>query len=104
MGSPLGPILANIFMVELERSVKPTLMDKMKCWTRYVDDTFCYIKTDSINYVLKVLNGFHRNIQFTYEVETESKISFLDVSVIRDSGNNIKTVYQKNTNNDMYLN
>ena len=31
MGSPLGPVLANIFMVELERSVIPTLMDKMKC-------------------------------------------------------------------------
>ena len=31
MGSPLGPFLANIFMVELERSVIPTLMGKMKC-------------------------------------------------------------------------
>ena len=105
MGSPLGPILANIFMVELERSVIPTLMDKMKCWTRYVDDTLCYIKTDSIDYVLKMLNGFHRNIQFTYEVETDSKISFLDVLVIRDSSNNINTtVYRKSTNNDIYLN
>ena len=105
MGLPLGPILANIFMVELERSVIPTLMDKMKCWTRYVDDTLCYIKTDSIDYVLKMLNGFHRNIQFTYEVETDSKISFLDVLVIRDSSNNINmTVYQKRTNKDIYLN
>ena len=105
MGLPLGPILANIFMVELERSVIPTLMDKMKCWTRSVDDTLCYVKTDSIDYVLKVLNGFHRNIQFTYEVETDSKISFLDVLVIRDSSNNINTtVYRKSTNNDIYLN
>ena len=105
MGSPLGPISANIFMVELERSVIPTLMDKMKCWTRYVDDTLCYIKTDSIDYVLKMLNGFHRNIQFTYEVETDSKISFLDVLVIRDSSDNINmTVYSKSTNNDIYLN
>ena len=80
-------------------------MDKMKCWTRYVDDTLCYIKTDSIDYVLKMLNGFHRNIQFTYEVETDSKISFLDVLVIRDSSNNINTtVYRKSTNNDIYLN
>ena len=58
MASPLGPILANIFMVELEQSVMPTLMDKVKCWTRFIHDTLCYIKTYSINYVLKVLNGF----------------------------------------------
>ena len=105
MGSPLGPVLANIFMVELERLVTPTLMDKMKCWTRYVDDTLCYIKTDSIDYVLKILNGFHKNTQFTYEVERDSKISFLNVLVIRDSNNKITTtVYRKSTNNDIYLN
>ena len=105
MASLLGPILADIFMVELERSAIPFLMDQMKCWTRYVDDTLCYIKTDSIDYVLKMLNGFHRNIQFTYEVETDSKISFLDVLVIRDSSNNINTtVYRKSNNNDIYLN
>ena len=105
MGSPLGPVLGNIFMVELERSVIPTLMDKMKCWTRYVDDTLCYIKTDSIDYVLKMLNGFHRNINFTYEVEIDLKISFFYVLVIRDSNNNINTtVYRKSTNNDIYLN
>ena len=51
-----------------------------------------------------MLNGFHRNIQFTYEVETDSKISFLGVLVIRDSNNNINaTVYRKSTNNDIYL-
>ena len=66
MGSQLGPVLANIFKVELERSVIPTLMDKIKCWKIYVDDTLSYIKTDSIDYYLKILNGFHRNIQFTY--------------------------------------
>ena len=58
-------------MVELERSVIPSLMEKMKCWTRYVDDTLGYLKTDSIDYVLKMLNVFHRNIQLTYEVEAD---------------------------------
>ena len=105
MGWPLGPILGYIFLVELDRSVIPTLTDKMMCWTRYVDDTLCYIKTDSIDYVLKMLNGFHRNIQFTYEVETDSKILFLDVFVRCDSSNKINTtVYRKSTNNDIYLN
>ena len=105
MGSPLGLFLVNIFIIELERLVIPTLIDKMKCWIRYFDDVLCYIKTDSIDYVLKMLNGFHRNIQFTYEVETDSKISFLDVLVIRDSNNNINTtVYRKSINNDISLN
>ena len=44
----LGLVLANIFMVDLERLVIRTLMDKMKCWMRYVDDTLCYIKIDPI--------------------------------------------------------
>ena len=58
----------------------------------YVDDTLCYIKTDSIDYVLKMLNDFHRNIQFTYEVNT-------------CSSNNINaTVYRKSNNNDINLN
>ena len=71
-------------------------MDKMKCWTRYVDDALYYIKTDSLDYVLKTLNGFHKNIQFIYEVEANSQISFLDALVILDSSNNINmTVYQK---------
>ena len=58
MDSPLGAVLTNIFVVELERSVIPTLMDKMKCWTRYIDDTLCYIKTNSIDYVLRYYMAF----------------------------------------------
>ena len=39
MGSPLGPVLAGIFMVELERTILPTLRERMRPWKRYVDDT-----------------------------------------------------------------
>ena len=41
MGSPLGPVLANIFMVELETSVIPNLRNKAKLWKRFADDTYC---------------------------------------------------------------
>ena len=69
-----------------------------------MDDTLCYIKTDSIEYVLNISNGFHRNTQFTYKVEKDSKTSFLDLLVIRDLNSNINTiVYRKGTNNDIYL-
>ena len=59
MGSPLGPILAGIFMVELENTLVPKLKQKIKNWRRYVDDTFVYVKNGSVEYVLSVLKSFH---------------------------------------------
>ena len=43
MGSPLGPVLANIFMVELEQNIIPTLSKDISLWKRYVDDTICFV-------------------------------------------------------------
>ena len=40
MGSPLGPVLANIFMVEIETSVIPNSNNKVKLWKRFVDNTY----------------------------------------------------------------
>ena len=57
IGSELGPILAGIFMVELERTVLPILKDHMSPWKRYVDDTISYIKDESIENVSSKLNG-----------------------------------------------
>ena len=71
-------------MVALERSVIPGLANKLNNWRRYVDDTICYIKVDSIYYVLSKLNDFHKSIQFTIEVEKKGRISFLDVLMTRD--------------------
>ena len=42
MGSPLGPVIANIFMVELERTLVPQSEGIIGLWYRYVDDTFVY--------------------------------------------------------------
>ena len=41
MESPLGPVLADIFMIELEKVVLPELTECIKYWKRYVDDTIC---------------------------------------------------------------
>ena len=42
MGSPLGPVLANIFMAHLENNLVPSLSNVMSLWYRYVDDTNFY--------------------------------------------------------------
>ena len=79
MGSPLGLVLSGIFMVELENNLIHTLLKHIACWKRYVDDTICFIKNDSIDHVISVLNSFHPSIQFTYETENNNSISFLEI-------------------------
>ena len=83
MGSPLGPVLAGIIMVELEKCLVPELKDHLCFWKRYVDNTSTFVKESSIEYMFQQLNSFHRNIQFTYELEKNNKIPFLDVLIIR---------------------
>ena len=103
MGSPLGPVIAGIFMVELERTLLPRLTEYMTPWKRYVDDTTATIKLTSIDHVLMILNTFPKNIKFTYELEINNKISFLDVLLIRKNDTLETTVYRKSTNNGVYL-
>ena len=71
---------------------------------RYVDDTICFIKLTSINKVLETLNSCHTNIKCTIEIESENKISFLDVLLIRNNSLISTKVYRKNTNTDIYIN
>ena len=98
MGSPLGPILANVFMVEIENTLVARLHEHVKKWRRFVDDTVAYIRNKSIDYVLTTLN-----LSFTYEKENNSQLSFLDVLFIRNGTHLDTTVYRKDTNTDLCL-
>ena len=103
MGSPLGRILANVFMVELENTLVPRLHQHVKKWRRYVDDTFAYVKNESIDYVLTTLKSFHPNISLTYEKENNTQLMFLDVLFIRNGTYLDTTVYRKDSHNDLHL-
>ena len=77
MGSPLGLVLANIFMVELEQNIIPTLSKDISLWKRYIDDTICFVNSNRISHVLESLNSFHSNIKFTVETKKkETKLHF----------------------------
>ena len=104
MGSPLGPVLANIFMVELETFVIPNLNKKVKLWKRFVDDIFCLARLEYIDNILLALNSFHKNIKFTFEIEKDNTISFLDILIIRKPGKIETTVYRKKICTDLYMN
>ena len=99
MGSPLAPILADIFMNNLEQTLMDRLENAGVMWyRRYVDDTFVLIKHDAdVEQIKNILNSFHQNINFTSEQEKENKIAFLDVLIeLKERG--IETsVYRKPT-------
>ena len=63
-------------MVELERTLIPTLNRHLNNWYRFVDDAFCFINRQSVDYVFPVLNNFHPRIQFTYKLEHLEKLIF----------------------------
>ena len=102
MGSPLGPLLANFSIISLEEKVLPKVSNYLCYWKLYVDDTYV---PEKISFILKELNSYHPNIKFTYEVEENNKITFLDVLINRISFNEIEaSVYRKESNTDIYIN
>ena len=103
MGSPLGPVLANIFMVELKKIIIPKLDKEVKLWRRFVNDTICFAKMDSLNHISLTINNFHKNIKFTMETKQNSTIPFLDVLLIRTPQKIHKTVYRKKANTNLYI-
>ena len=102
MGSPLDPVLTNIFMVELETSVIPILSNKVKLWKRFVDDTCCLARSEYIDKILSTLNSFHENIKLTIEIEKDNTIPFLDILIRRKPGKIGTAVYMKKACTDLY--
>ena len=85
MGSSLGPLLADIFMTELEKTLLPDIYIRyIKFWRRYVDDTISYVEIGSIKHVLCLLNNFYENRQFIFESGGKGTLPFLDVSLCRN--------------------
>ncbi len=105
MGSPLSPIVANLYMESFEQHALDTFSHPPRIWRRYVDDTFVVINKDQQDAFLVHLNSRHPAIQFTVEAESEAgQIPFLDCLVMRtDITNLATTVYRKPTSSERYL-
>ena len=124
MGSPLVPILADIFMNHIledniTRNTEHNFKDisfkslndfpqfDLKLFIRYVDDTLAVFdsRKDALDF-LDYLNSLHHSIEFTIECEENNIISFLDLQLIknRDSGMLDITVYRKPTHSGAFTN
>ena len=97
MGSPLDPVLANLFMGHheqhwlIQKEALPVLFYK-----RYIDDIFCIFKTsEQADKFLYFLNTRYKNIKFTIEKEQDQKLPFLDVLITKTNNNRITKKLQK---------
>ena len=104
MGSPLGPILADIFMSKLERDQLSSVIATFKCYTRFMDDIFVILAEDTnLEDVVSQFNQAHPFIRFTHEVEIDGRFQFLDVGLHKMvDGRLQRTVFRKSTWSGQY--
>ena len=105
MGSPISPIVANLFMEDLEVQAIQTSSTPPALWKRFVDDTFTIIKKEDKNSFLDHLNSIHQNIKFTCEeVRDDGSMPFLDILITpKEDGSLSTSVFRKPTHTDLYI-
>ena len=98
MGSPVSPIVANLYMEYLEQKA-------LMFWCKYVGDTFVIHKEAIKQGFLQHINSVDPVIRFTVEDNKEDgSIPFLDTIVKPEVDGSLSiSVYRKSTHTDQYL-
>ena len=89
MGSPLGSLMANVFMCSIEKLESEGKIPTF--YRRYVDDTLATVSDlGSAEALLTTLNEAHPSISFTMETATNNKLLFVGME-IEITGNRLVT-------------
>ena len=103
MGSPLGPLLANVFMSSIEENLERE--GKLPSfYRRYVDDTLTVMPNiETASNFLDTLNKAHFSVNFTMETECNGMLPFLGIHLLNRSPQIETKVYLKPTNLSLLL-
>jgi hypothetical protein len=106
MGSPLVPILPDIFMTHIEQQLEQyDQYHRIKIYLRYVYHTFIIFngKESDADELVKFINTLHPRLKFTCEHEKNYELTFLDVEVLKQRTKFETTVYKKETHTNQLL-
>ena len=81
MGSPVSPIIANIFMENFEEKAIASFHAPPRYWGRHVDDTMLIMDKSEVDNFTQHLNSVHDSIKFTVEQESNNSIAMLDTLI-----------------------
>ena len=103
MGSPLGPVLANIFVGYWESCVPDKAWPSLYC--RFVDNSFAYFESRQLSKeLLDCLNNLPPSSKFTCEHEENGRLPFMDVLVEKSEDDTaVTSVYRKPTFTGLYI-
>ena len=106
MGSPVSPIVANLYMEYFEKKALESYPLKLAWWKRFVEDTnikWTHGKTELDKFFIH-LNSISPEIKFTMEMEENMIIPFLDILIIRkEDGSLGHKVFRKSTHTESHL-
>ena len=105
MGSPQSDTLANAFLVCHEKNWLENCPVEYRplYYRRYVDDIFVLFNSaEHLTLFYSYLNSRHLNISLTIENKKGKRMSFLDVTIIREKDKFTTSVYCKPTFSGVY--
>ena len=105
MGSPLSPIVANLYMESFEVEAIRSAPHPPYLWKRFVDDSFTILQSSQKNGTLEHINSIDQHIQFIAEDQrSDGAMPFLDILITPGRDGSLNTsVFRKTTHTDLYL-
>ena len=106
MGSPLSPIVANLFAEYFEAKALASSRFLPKLWKRYVDDTNVIWShgQEELDRFFNHLNCQSSSIKFTMEKEVNGFLPFLDILISKKKDGYLShSVFRKKMHTEQYL-